>query len=346
MFDDSIHKFLDEGDLVSLVGLSPLVPFDLFWVKRDGKKVLLKKSGDLCSRSELERWTKRDLQLEHSSALNQKWFEEGVNHLNKFFELHHNFIINQKELQDWRKDFINWLSSSCWEDQEKVSRLDICFLFGTAFYDLNEKEEEFFLSFPVEIQNRNYLVASFGILLAMVIGYTGRKFLEDYFKVLLFLDLPFASTIWSESEKNYLIQEWSVPGLGETLSSDIKKRVLSLYNFDHSEEASSLRESLEHKGLYKYLRWSFERVNGSGPLLQLHKEDLGDLDILTIFINHCFSYDEELNRGPEQAIIREIFNRNNEFKNRNLKKRLETIVQTSFSKAQELQDGYLQIMGL
>lgn len=332
--------------MVSLVGLSPLVPFDLFWVKRDGKKVLLKNRGDLCSRRELEKWVGRGLNLEHSSSLNLNWIEKGMESLNGFFELQGKEFIEQKQVQSWRKDFVNWLNPSVWGEQESVSRLDVCFLMGTAFYDLSDEEEDIFLSFPVEIQVKNFLTASFGALLAIIVGYTDKTFLNDYFKVLLFSDYPFCKTIWSESEKNYLKQEWNVPGLGKTLSSDVSKRIMGLYKFEAGRGKQFFSDSVTFKGLLKYLSWSFERANGEGPLWGVSKENLNDLDIMTIFLMHSFSYEEDLKSPGQKSILRKMFNKSNEFKDRNLKSRFETLVQASFNKAQELKDGYLQIVGL
>ena len=346
MFDDSIHKFLEEGDLVSLVGLSPLVPFDLYWVKKNGKKVLIKNSGDLCSRKDLEKWTTKGLNLEHSSSLNIGWIEKGIESLNNFFELQKVDFKQQKDIQSWRKDFINWLNPSLWDEQESVSRLDICFLMGTGFYTLTSEEESLFLSFPLEIQTKNFLSASFGTLLALVLGYTDKAFLEDFFKVMLFMDVPFCKTMWSESEKNFVKQEWNVPGLGDTLSADVKNRVLGLYKFEATKERNKFFENIRFKGILKYLTWSLERTNGEGPLYKVTKENLNDLDVLTIFINHSFSYEEDLKLAPQKSILKELFNKSNEFKDRNMKNRFEVMVQTSFTKAQELKDGYLQIVGL
>jgi hypothetical protein len=346
LLNESFLKNIENGDLVSLVGHSPLVPFNLFWIKKNGKKVLLKSTGEFSSRGELEKWLNKNLNLQSESTLNESWIQEGIQRLNTFNKLLSEDHGDPIALQNWQVEWINWLSPYFWEADKGVSRLDVCFLMGIFFCDLTDNEEELFLNFPIELQKKNYLMASYGALLATLLGYNERKFLRDYFKVLLFWDAPFTETIWSESEKNFLKQEWSEPGLGYALSSETQGKVARLFQESVPRIKALLAESLDFKGLLKYLDWSFESLSGEGHPYGFKAQELSDLDVLSIFISHRFSYEEHLSTDLEKEGVRKLFDTSGDFKKNNLSARLEIIVKTAFSRALELKGGYLEIVGL
>ncbi len=346
MLDESFLKNIQNGDLISLVGHSPLVPFNLFWIKKNGKKVLLKSTGEFSSRSDLEKWLNKNLNLESESTLNENWIQDGVQRLNRFREIISDNYGDPMALQEWKVEWINWLSPSLWEGENAVSRLDVCFLMGVFFCDLNENEEGLFLNYPIELQKKNYLMASYGTLMATLLGYTDESYLKDYFKVLLFWDAPFTQTIWSESEKSFLKQEWSEPGLGKALSSETMTNVHRLYQETTPKIKETLKESIQFKGLLKYLDWSFESLSGEGYPFGFTVKELSDLDVLNIFISHRFSYEENLSLEAEKEGLKKLFEASGEFKRNNLSSRLEIIVKTAFSRALELKGGYFEIVGL
>ncbi len=346
LIKESTNKFLEERDFVSLLGLCPLVPFDLYWKKKNGEKVLLKSCGDICHSSDLERWLNKGINLETDSTLNEEWLGEGLTKLFEFVSLQSVDLVNQRAIQNWRIDFINWLYPALWEEQQSISRLDVCFLVGSVFYSLNEEQESLFLNFPIEIQRKNFLSATFGVLLAISLGYMDLKFLKEYFTILLFMDYPFCRSMWSENERTFIKQEWSMPGLGQVLYEQVGTRVFNLYDQEGEQLHELFEEHITHKSLLKYLKWSFARLNGSGRLPYLKQEELSDLDILTIFLNHSFSYDENLKEIPQTSLIRRLFQVSHDFKELNLNTRVENIIKTAFERAQELKSGYLEIVGL
>lgn len=346
MLDETFLKNIQEGDLISLVGRSPLVPFNLFWVKKSGKRVLLKSTGEFSSRSDLEKWINKNLNLESESHLNENWIKEGTEKLTAYQSLHEENFCDPLKLQAWTMDWVSWIHTYLWEKGKELNRLDICFLIGVFFYDLTEKEEELFLNYPIEVQKKNYLMASFGVILATLVGYNEKDFLCNYFKTLLFWDAPFASNMWSESEANFLKQEWNEPGLGFTLSTDTKDQITKLFEEELPNIKELLSENLKYKGLLKYLNWSFESLNGEGRPFGFRAAELSDLDVLTIFLAHRFSYEEEISITPEQGVLNGLFDVSAHFKKNNLSTRLENIVKTTFSKALELKGGFLEIVGL
>lgn len=346
MLDETLLKNIQDGDLISLVGRSPLIPFNLFWVKKNGKRVLLKGTGEFASSEEMERWISKGLNLETESLLNDQWVKEGFEKFVAFEQLHQEGVPNPFGIQEWCKDWICFIHPFLWEKEASVSKLDICFLMGVIFYDLTNEEEGLFLNYPIELQKKNYLMASFGMILAIVAGYSDKKFLKDYFKILLFWDAPFTQTIWSESEAQFLKQEWSEPGLGFTLSSETKEQIVKLYDEKTIKVKDELAKTIKFKGLLKYMDWAFETLNGQGHPYGFKVSGLSDLDVLTIFLAHRFSYEEENLAETENGILSNLFEVSPHLKKSNLSMRFEVIVKTAFSKALELKGGFLEIAGL
>lgn len=346
MLDETFLKDIQDGDLISLAGRSPLVPFDLFWVKKSGKRVLLKSTGEFSSRADLEKWIRKDLNLETESHLNENWIKEGTEKLLEYQRLHSADFCDPLKVQEWTTDWINWIHPYLWEKSNALSKLDVCFLIGIFFYSLNEEEEVLFLNFPLEVQKKNYLMASFGVILAILAGYNNKDFLRNYFKVLLFWDAPFSKTMWSQNEANFLKQEWNEPGLGFTLSGDTREQITKLYEKEVVKVKAAIREDIRFDGLLKYLDWSFESLSGEGHPFGFKVSELSDLDVLTIFLAHRFSYEEEITVESEDGVLSNLFEVSANFKKNNLSVRLETIIRTTFTKALELKGGYLEIVGL
>lgn len=342
----SIYKFLEERDFVSLIGLCPLVPFDLYWKKSNGKKVLLKSCGDFCQSSELERWISKGLTLESDSSLNEEWLQTGLTKLFHLIEIQSVNLVDQKLILEWRIDFINWLYPTLWEEQSPTSRLDVCFMMGCVFYSLNEEKENLFLSFPQEVQRKNFLTASFATLMAIFLGYSDMAFLKEYFTILLFMDYPLCHSMWSESEKSFIKEEWLLPNVEGIVSLDLRKNIINNYKARGDQAFSYFSKEITHKSLLKYLKWSFARVNGQGTPEGLRASELSDIDILTIFLNHSFSYEENLNENPQGFLVKRLFSVDKDFKELNLNTRVENLIRVAFEKAQELKGGYLEIVGL
>lgn len=188
-------------------------------------------------------------------------------------------------LSEWRIRYLEWLSKALWRDQYEFSILDLSVLIGVFFYDLDESWEKQFLSYPQEIQAKNFAGAAMAVLLAITIGYEDMGFLKEYYKTILFMDYPFSVKTWSRSDKSELIERRA----RKTVSSS-DPGIRKIYE-DHVEAGiADLRHSLINKSLSGYLRWSFEGLDGNGFLLNITDRELSDLDAITLFCHALFPF--------------------------------------------------------
>lgn len=346
MLSHSIKQILEEKDFFSLLDFGLLIPFDIFWVKSTGKKTLLKKKGDFGKVNEVKKYKDRGANIEIKSELSEGWVLKVMDKLGELLEIESKEFVHPSEIQEWRRSFIKELLASTWEGKEPLSRLDVCFALGTFFYDLSPEDEEHFLSFPIEIQKKNYLSASYGALIAIFLGYTNTVFLKDFFTILLFMDYPFCLSMWSESEKSYLLKEWKSNGDLEKRDKAVRMRIRGKYLIEIARAKKELKENVTFKGLIKYLDFSFEKINGRGFPAGLSSSEMSDLDALTVFLYHRFSFEEEMSDELEDGSLKYIFNVTPEFRDVSLSKRLEVLLKSSIDKVQEGQSDYLAISGL
>jgi len=324
----------------------PLVPFDLYWVKRNGKKVLLKNAGSFSKKNDIQKLIDKELNLECDFRLSESFLNGFISLFVRYLEEQRSSYPHPAKIQEWRLSFLNWMAPIIWEDRESISDLDIAFAVGAVFYQVSDELENDFLSFPLEVQARNYTSAAFAVLFAMCLGYDDFNFLKDYYTTLLFMDYPFLVDMWSENEYLFLLQERKLPGLGESLSSGVKKKVIKRYANLNSAGIEKICNEIDNKGLVNYLKWSFERVNGTGFPKGLNQREMSDLDMITIFSYQAFDLIGKINSEPERKLFKNYLNLKTECKSANLGIRFERVLNTAFAKAQEKDGGFLEIVGL
>lgn len=346
MLIQSIKQILEERNFFSLLDYGLLIPFDIFWVKSTGKKTLLKRKGDFGKVDEVKKYQDRGANIDFDSGLSESWLVKILDHFGELNELEINEQVHQNQIQEWRSKFVKRMIPSLWENKEVISRLDVCFGVGTYFYNLDSSEEELFLNFPLEIQRKNYLTASYGVILAIFLGYTNTKFLKEYFSILLFMDYPFCLNMWSETEKSFLFKEWMSNGDLDKRDKAMRLRIKGKYIIEVGRAKKKMKENVSFKGLVKYLDFSFERTNGTGFPVGLYSSEMSDLDALTVFLYHRFSFNEDLTDETESGSLGELFNVSSEFREVSLSKRIESLVKGSVNKVQESRDDYLAISGL
>jgi hypothetical protein len=342
----SIKQILEERNFFSLLDYGLLIPFDIFWVKSSGKKTLLKRKGDFGKVDEIKSYQDRGVIIDFDSDLSESWLIKTLDDFGEFFALESRGQVHQNQLQEWRKTFVKKMIPSLWENRENVSRLDICFGVGTCFYDLEPSEEELFLNFPLEIQKKNYLTASYGVMIAIFLGYTNTKFLKEYFSILLFMDYPFCLNMWSESEKSFLLKEWMSSCDLNKRDESMRLKIKEKYFVEVGKAKKKIKGKISFKGLAKYLEFSFERINGSGFPAGLFSSEMSDLDALTVFLYHRFSFDENSAEQGQDGSLRELLNVTSDFREVSLSKRIEILLKGSIDKVQESRDEYLAISGL
>ena len=326
--------------------LGLLIPFNIYWIKNSGVKTLLNRKGDFCNIRKVISYKNKGAQIEIDSQLSEAWLLGFIDQLNKLASLEAQVNTSPSDIQKWRKEFIKIVVETLWEDGEEVSRLDVCFAVGIFFCNLDEDTERLFLSLPIEIQRKNYLTAAFGVIFGILLGYTDINILKDYFSILLFLDYPFSSSMWSEQEKDYLIQSrkntLNVSELNQVTKLKIEMKYLDLLE----KYQNDLGTIIKNKSFLKYLEYSFERFDGSGFPKGLSQNNLSDIDCMTIFLYSCFSFEEDLDEPPQEMILKKIFYQNEENKDFYLNTRLETLFLSTIEKIQEYDDSFLKISGL
>lgn len=346
MLYQSIKQILEEKNFFSLLGYGLLIPFNLLWIKASGKKTLLKRKGDFSKAEEIKKYIDRGLNLEIDSDLQEDWVLKTMAKFSELLEIEESEYPHPDSIQNWRRSFIKDLIPTLWEENNSVSKVDLCFAVGTFFNNLSKEEEEDFLKFPIEIQRKNYLSASYGVVVAIILGYTNIQFLKDYFKVLLFLDYPFCLNMWSETQKSFIIEEWNRSPNKDTMSPSSRLKMKANYLLEVRRAKEKMKAGLNYKSVAKYLEFSFEKLDGSGFPAGLYSSEMSDLDAFTVFLYHRFSFDEDMNDLSKAGLLKELMTLSPEFKKVNLSERVERMINSSIENIRENNESYLAISGL
>ncbi len=278
-------------------------------MKSTGEKTKIISHGNILTKSELNRWTQRKITLELENKCNSIRLKEGYQLLMRFQRISSDKSMASSNLPEWRKDFNSWAFAQRHHDEDKLTALEISCLFGFFFNELPPSFSEVFSQFPQKIQSKNLAGAALSVIMAISLGFMDFNFLKEFYQTMLFMDYPFSQKVWSE-EDNFELD--TLLAKGDELKT--QERIKEIYNTHIEAGIAFVEKELEHKSLSFYLKWSFERFNGDGFLLNVTQAEFNDLDSIVIHCHSIFPF--EVIDSEKKIDIRELVSFEN--KNENL----------------------------
>jgi hypothetical protein len=315
------------------------VPFDIFWIKKSGKKTKVISHGSILSPSELERWTKREINLEFCYPHNLNTLEVGFSFLEELLNISKSSSEYIFQFPRWRRNFIDWILKSSEDDETSVSVFEVSGLFAFWFGDISPELKKQFYKFPEKVQSKNLASASLSIILAMVAGYSDYSFLRELYTTLLFMDYPLSQKIFSETDNAELVTL-----MNKSEPYRVPKKIVRIYKEYMNEGIKFLRENLQNKSLAYYLEWSFESFNGKGFLKNVNANELSDLDSIVVGCHSLFRF-ETIEYERSKTVLDLV--RKLKGTSYDTNKRLVALLGSIESKPERDEDSeYLEIVGL
>ncbi|MDC1174032.1 hypothetical protein OAT67_01450 [Bacteriovoracaceae bacterium] len=255
-----------------------LNPYDIFWIKNNGKKILLVRCGELASRA-IEKIENKNIRLEFEDKRNFDWIVEGKEYLEglKSFDLQ---IKNRERSKaKLREEFIEWLFSR--GEERKFWNGNFVFLFEDIIKNLNENLSKDVFECDVNDYWRAFKNSSIFSILALVVGYNDYKFMEDIFSSLLYCEMR---TLLDKNSSTFLElhSKRSLQKSYMSVTGDFKKEI-----DDHFKPDFRKRYNINiSKSLDKAIEVHHEDFYGDGFPKKLKGNELNDLELLYVGISH------------------------------------------------------------
>ena len=235
-------------------------PVDLFWVKKNGKKVLLVGRGDFLDHTRLEKYFSFSLVTEGS-----------LDHLNEIKSL----FENLKEVESDRERYViaGDITKEFCAHLNEYSEEDLIILGEELFFDLPQDDISLFSKMKSDYMERASLCGMLSVLMALGFGYYGFNFLKDlYHSHFAVTKIHGLSTLEIDQLENYRTSD--------DLSLD--KNI-----FEKTTTALSYR--FESKAVKKIAYFMLERRDGRGPN-KLNENELSDLEMIVSEVQRTVSF--------------------------------------------------------
>ncbi len=335
-----IKNILKKKDSIAYLRSNALCLFEIYWVKSNGNKLKIHSEGVVLSPKNLKRIMDAPASFEFIWKIDTKWIIDGIEYAEKLIALESQRPQDLIAMDDWRVEFINWISPALWHgENEKVNYLDLVVL---AMSILDIKSKDFYIGFddlPLEVQARNLMVGSTISIFGIMIGYNDLLLIEDLFKTFIYLDFIYSDDSWTQRESACLkkINQKGIHSLGPTEKESLKESIVS--SLEKGQQI--VKENLNNPYIADYLKWSLEDFKGNGQSLKVKMNEMSDLELLITLVLQGVQYDEKLLSKQIGSNLNTLF-----LGGVNLSDRMRRVVTSSIQVANQRNNNFLKISGL
>lgn len=220
---------------------------DIFWVKRDGSRVLVCHTGDLLAQAKLTRFPKLDFKISVDEARLQK-----ISRV--FLELKSAQRPKQKMkiVEQVRTQWGEWFHSA-----EGHCVLELVLLSEILFPELMRAHAATWSKASMPLFHRSCFVATMAALGACALGYASWKYLENVWRISFAYSVQFAE------------HGMELSALDELERARVKNDITA---------APLTSVDTEFPSLEAVARMTYERANGSGNPRGLHMAEMSDIE--------------------------------------------------------------------
>lgn len=248
---------------LSQYGESQLSAHDIYWVKRDGSRVLVRRAGEFLDHENLKRYPKLDfeIKIDHTKILAAK-----------------EILLNFKETHR-PKDKIKLANKmrAIWSDlffaPTSLTPLEVMILGDEIMAQAYQELAKTWSTPSTILFQRSCLIASLSILGAVSLGYTSWSFLEDLWK----LNFTYSAYFSDEGMK----------------LSDLDDLEKSRIGTDENQFKFSPIESRYHS-ISQMRELVFEKADGSGIPRGLACHELNDLERWFNYLHQTISWSQSI----------------------------------------------------
>ncbi|MCP4912462.1 MAG: hypothetical protein GY909_05040 [Oligoflexia bacterium] len=262
-----------------------LNPFDIFWKKKSGKKVLLSKTGELASLV-FEKLDGKKMDLVFEDLKDPDWINQALEFVEKLENLEGHILHREKNKAKTRNDFIKFIFETHINLKWKGNYV---FLFEKFVKSFNEEfiEKAFYLH-REETWN-GLLKGAMGSLIALMVGYNDMNFLRELFAAIFYCELKngletHSSLFTDVHDKNEFSKK------SEEMKGDFKSEVDSHIDNIHD----FFKEEVRNKQLIRAIKVHHEDFFGEGFPKKLKGNELSDLELIIIGMASIHFNDENI----------------------------------------------------
>lgn len=247
--------------------LNVLSTHHLFWVKRDGSRVLVCRTGDLVSAAKLERYPK----LETETLVNLERVEEIASLFLQLKEIQRpkdKMILVAKIRASWAQWFLS---------EEKVSPLELILVCEKLMGSLMKEHADEWSEASLALFHRSCLVATLSVMGVASLGYASWKYLESIWTISFSHNAKFKLT-----GMNYSSLEKLDKSRTQSIPSTIEVKPIQT-DYQSLDFASSL---------------VFEKADGSGQPRGTTLSELSDSERWFAHVQNNISWNLDLTSMP------------------------------------------------
>ncbi len=248
---------------LSQYGSNQLSAHDIYWVKRDGSRVLVRRAGEFLDNENLKRYPKLDfeIKIDHSKIIAAK-----------------EILLSLKNIQR-PKDKIKLANKvrALWSEwffsPSSLTPLEVMILGDEVMAQTYQELAKNWSAPSTSLFQRSCLIASLSILGAVSLGYTSWTFLEDLWK----LNFTYSAYFSDEGMKFSDLED---------LEKSRESLKANLFEFKPIES--------RYVSLQQMRELVFEKADGSGKAKGLSYQELNDLERWFNYLHQTISWSHSL----------------------------------------------------
>lgn len=264
--------------------LSRIAPGDLYWINSSGNEILFCVAGDLVEQSMVDKFKRMKRKIFIVEKCNLELISTCVELLEEFKKAN----PGRERMEKWHH-VVHFIKQNYWDNAQYAGLLDFVIVTERVFNRIENDKLVSLYELDIDLFKRLNFVSSTLVMVALSLGYYDFHFLSDLYNSCFLTYFHFDREQLTPSFKVSLEKLRN----GESVSEEFKEiLVMAIQKAQWNKDI--LKSYLYQETNFRVMNYFYEDLDGNGPFVKANRNEMTDLEMLIVFVNHLYSYERNI----------------------------------------------------